>query len=767
MLPDMNGVQIAGHPAFPTEAPSSFFYRLGLGVANRRRLVLTLFAVALVLAGGLGFQLFGSLKSQGFNDPGSQSVHADNILSERFGVSEPAAAMVVSATAGVDAPETGAAARALVASIAARPGVANVTSYWTSGRPAALLGKGGHDGEVLAYARQGVDVDTLGSTLARAYNGAFSAAGGEVHVAVGGTGVIDKAVNSHITADLGRAESIAVPVTIVLLLFVFGSLVSAGLPFSVAVGSIVGSFFLLWLITLATDVSVFALNLITGLGLGLGIDYSLLIVNRFREELRTDPDVERAVARTVATAGRTVVLSGLTVCIVMVSLTFFPQYFLKSFGYAGILTTGLAALSAVTALPAVLAALGSRVDRITVLRRDLTPRQEGAWSRTAAAVMRHPWPVLVAGLVFMGVLASPALSARFGTVDYRSLPASDPAVAVSNTLADDFPGQSASPVGVVLLHPGSLPAVDAYAMRLDHIPGVTQVSTPTEVISGGRVEGANPDPRAWLSGALQRIQVLATQTPTTSAGMHLVADVRAVASPGPRLVGGQAADFTDSQHAISQRGLLAVLWIAAATMVMLFLFTGSLVLPLKAVLLNVATLGATLGVLIWIFKDGHLQWLVGHFTVTGSIDTTTAVLVCVVAFALSMDYEMFLLSRIKEEHDAGRDTASAVTTGLQRSGRIITAAAILIAIVFATFVSSGVTNIKELGVGVAFAILVDATVVRGLLVPAFMRLAGQWNWWAPRPLADLYTRFGLSDGPARPASDGAVPQASGNRVSRT
>jgi RND superfamily putative drug exporter len=330
-------------------------------------------------------------------------------------------------------------------------------------------------------------------------------------------------------------------------------------------------------------------------------------------------------------------------------------------------------------------------------------------------------------------------------VDYRSLPAGDSAAIVSRILSDDFPAQGANPVGIVLLDPDAENLVDAYALRLDRIPGVTEVTTPRDVIASGRVVAANPDPAAWVSGSVVRIQVLADQTPTTSAGITLVSNIRALSSPGPRLVGGQAADFADSEEAISNRGLLALLWIAGVTLVMLFLFTGSLVLPIKAVVLNIVTLSATLGVLMWIFKDGHLQWLVGHFTVTGSIDTTTAVLVAVVAFALSMDYEMFLLSRIKEEHDAGSDSVQAVTAGLQRSGRIITAAAVLIALVFVTFVSSGVTNIKELGVGVAFAILADATLVRGLLVPAFMRLAGRSNWWAPRPLARLYERFGLSD----------------------
>ncbi len=517
---------------------------------------------------------------------------------------------------------------------------------------------------MVVYAYNGVDSDKLGPALAKAYDGSFMAAGTELRVAVGGLGVVDKAVNSRIQADLGRAEAIAVPVTLLLLLFVFGSIVSAMLPFSVAVGSILGSFFVLWVISLFTDVSVFALNLITGLGLGLGIDYSLLIVNRFREELAQGADVDVAVARTVSTAGRTVMLSGSTVCLVMVSLLFFPQYFLKSFGYAGIVTTALASISAVTVLPAVLAALGHRVDRGRVLRRDLTPSEHGFWSRTASAVMRHPWPVLLGGVAVMALVASPALSARFGTVDYRSLPAGDSAAAVSRILAVDFPAQGANPLGIVLLNPGAESLVDAYALRLDRIPGVTEVTTPRDVIASGRVVATNPDPAAWVSGSIVRIQVLADQTPTTSAGITLVANIRALSSPGPRLVGGQAADFADSEEAISNRGLLALLWIAAVTLVMLFLFTGSLVLPIKAVVLNIVTLSATLGVLMWIFKDGHLQWLVGHFTVTGSIDTTTAVLVAVVAFALSMDYEMFLLSRIKEEHDAGADSVQAVTSRL-------------------------------------------------------------------------------------------------------
>jgi RND superfamily putative drug exporter len=726
----------------PEEAPRSRFARLGRFVARRRRLVLVIYVAGLLVAGTLGSQLLGSLKSEGFDDQGSESARAARALTGEFGVQDPLAVLAVRSPAGVDDPAGTAAATALVREISSRPGVRQVVSYWTSGKPEALRGRDGQTGEVLVYGTPGSDQEATGRAIDQAYGGSHD----ELGVQVGGFAVVGHAINSHVTKDLARAEAVAIPLTLLLLLVVFGTAVSAALPFSVAAGAILGSFLVVWLVTLATDVSVFALNLITGLGLGLGIDYALLVVNRFREELGRGLDVEAAVGRTVATAGKTVVVSGLTVCVVLASLLFFPQYFLVSLGYAGVAVTLLAVASTVTALPALLAVLGPRIDRLRV-RRGLTPRDEGAWSRIAHVVMRRPWPVLLGVLALLLALASPALSAAFSQVDARVLPPSDPAAVASRVIGEQFPGREATPVDVILPGGAGNPEqVRAYAQQLSRVDGVKQVTAPDVVVADGRAVAPNPQPRSYSAGQDVRLSVVGTVEPRSAAGQRLVKDLRAVPAPVPdRLVGGAAASFTDSQDALVSSGRWALLWIAGATLVVLFLFTGSVVLPVKALVLNVLSLGATLGVLVWVFQEGHLRSLLGNFTVTGTIDTSTGLLVAVVAFALSMDYEVFLLSRIKEEHDAGSGTVESVALGLQRSGRIITAAALLLAVVFAAFLSASVTSIKLLGLGVAFAILLDATVVRGLLVPAFMRLAGRWNWWAPAPLAALHRRIGLRE----------------------
>ena len=747
----MNSVQIdAARLRTPSDIPTGpgdrgVFAALGRLVVRRRRLVLVLFVAGLVAAGAFGSQVFGALKTAGYDDPASESAAAAAAVQDQFGVQDPVIVLAVESPDGVDSASGARAATALVQRLSAEPGVTSTVSYWTSGRPAALRGSDGRAGQVLLYARDATDAEQ--TALARAVAADYGGAHDGLVVYVGGFAAVSDAITEHVTADLARAESIAIPITVILLLVVFGSLMAGGLPFTVAAGSIVGSLFAIWLVTLATDVSVFALNLITGLGLGLGIDYALLVVNRFREELKAGHSPDDAVVRTVATAGRTVAVSGATVAVVVGALLFFPQYFLRSFGYAGIAVTLLAVLTAVTALPALLAVLGPRVDRFRVRRGDLAPRDVGAWSRIARFVMRRPWPVLVGTVALLGVLATPALSSVFSEVDARVLPATDPAARASAVLSDRFPGQEATPVEVVLPGAADDPAaVRAYARDLSLLPGVTRVSTPSEVIAAGSALGPNPQPQTFTAGRDVRVSVVTNLAPRTAAARTLVGDIRDVPAPSPdRLVGGASAQFTDAQGAIGERGVWALAWVALATLLVLFLYTGSVLLPVKAVVLNVLSLGATLGVMVWVFQEGHLQWLVGDFTVTGSIDTSMAVLVAVVAFALSMDYEVFLLSRIKEEHDAGRDTTDAVAFGLQRSGRIITAAAVLLAVVFASFVTSGVTSIKQLGLGVAFAILLDATVVRALLVPAFMRLAGRWNWWAPTPLAAAYRRIGITE----------------------
>ncbi|MGL5828443.1 MAG: MMPL family transporter, partial [Angustibacter sp.] len=554
-----------------------------------------------------------------------------------------------------------------------------------------------------------------------------------------------------ITNDLKLAEAIAIPLQFILLLFVFGTLLSAGLPFIVALGSVVGSFFALWLVSLTTDVSIFALNLVTGLGLGLGIDYALLIVTRFREEMHGDhgesmtPAV--AVARTMATAGRTVLFSGITVILVMGAMLFFPQFFLKSFGYAGIAATGLAMISALTALPALLALAGSRIDNLRILRRDLFPSDEGAWSRVASFVMRRPVPIALAVLSLLGILTAPVFGVRFAEIDERALPASNPVARSAVVMNERFDGLAGVPANIVVANAAQeKERLADYALEISRLPRVVSVITPTVIVADGRLIGPNPEAEQYVSGATARLSVVADVNPRSVDGSRFIDRVRSVKMAGyePE-VGGTAAEFTDSQQGIADSGKWALLWIALSTIILLFLFTGSILLSVKAIVLNVVSLLATLGTLVWIFQEGHLKWLVGDFTVTNSVDTSMAVLIAVVAFALSMDYEVFLISRIVEEHRNGLSTERAVARGLQRSGRIITAAALLLAVVFASFVSSGVTSIKQLGFGVAFAILLDATVVRGLLVPALMRLAGRWNWWAPKPLARLHAAIGLSD----------------------
>ena len=668
----VNTVQIAPRGTDPrrpadraTPAPSlpnGRMARFGTLVANRPRATLALFVLALVVAGGLGSQLFPRLQTQGFGVGSSESARAADELSRTFDVRDPVVVLALELPAGVDDPTAAAAATALVERLGGVAGVDQVVSYWTSGRPAALRGNDGRTGEVLVGASstdetRRAETGTAVQDLVEAVDAADPA----LRAHLTGEAPVGNALNDTITGDLARAESIAVPLTFVLLLLVFGSLVSAGLPFVVAAGSVLGSFLLVWLVSLTTDVSVFGLNLITGLGLGLGIDYALLVVNRFREELAlagaapAQDAVRAAVARTVATAGRTVVFSGATVFVVLGAMTFFQQYFLRSFGYAGMAATLTAVLAALTGLPAALSLLGTRVDRFRVLRRDLTPRDEGVWSTISRFVMRRPVPVLVATLAVLGTLAAPALGVSFSQVDARVLPADAPAAVASRVIEERFTGNQGAPVEVVL-PPGADDAATAqYAERLSRIEHVTSVTSAQGVFVDGQQAGA--DPRAAtmrVTSGAQRLTLVADVPAVGEEGSQLVEQVRATAAPvGDVLVGGAAARFRDGQAAIGSRGVLALAWVALATLVLLFLFTGSVVIALKAVLLNLLSLAAMLGAVVWVFQEGHAHWLVGGFTETGTVDTAMAVLIAITAFALSMDYEVFLLSRIVEEHRRG------------------------------------------------------------------------------------------------------------------
>ena len=691
------------------------FLKLGSLIVNRKKLIFSLFIVAILSAGVIGSSVFGKLDSGGYNDPKSDSSKAFEYLTDVFKVKDPAVVLVVETKDGLTDPGVVATAAKLETALKSEPGVGSTLSYWSAGGAPSLKSSDSKSAFLFVYSED-VEWDTvqsLGKSIQDKYDGKFE----NLTIYASGTGVFAHAINTKIADDLKLSEAISIPLTFILLVFVFGGLVASAMPLLVGVSAILGSLLIIYLLTLFTGVSVFALNLITGLGLGLGIDYSLLIVNRFREELHAGKSVDEAIKKTVATAGKTVFYSGLTIVITLASLMLFPLMFLKSFGYAGVTVVIMAVLGSLIALPALLAILGKRIDKAVVRKAALTPKEEGRWAQTARFVMAKPISVVTLSLILLGVLAAPITNIVFSQVDSRVLPANNPAAYAAQVINERFPGQEGNPIEIII--PGGatkIAQITQYASSIAKVDGVVRVGQPQ--ILGNDV----------------RVIAIHEMGPRTPEAEALIKKIRLINAPDQTLVGGVAADYADTQIGIAKTMPWALLWIAIGVLVLLFVFTGSIILPIKAVILNILSLSATLGAITWIFVDGHLKWLVGDFTVTGAVDTGSVILVAVVAFGLSMDYELFLLSRIKEEHDAGRTNIEAVATGLQRSARIITAAAGLLAIVFASFMLSGVTSIKMLGFGVAFAIILDATLVRALLVPALMRLFGERNWWAPKAM---------------------------------
>ena len=718
------------------------FERWGGVVVARRKLVLVAYIVVLVLSGAFGAQVFGSLKSEGFTDPGSDSVKVNSALSNNFKIQPPAAVLVITTPNGVDSDAS--TAQQFIRRIEQTPGVERVVSYWSNPEATTLKGRDGRSGQVIVYATSTADEKELSATLVEDFTGSQ----GSLSILATGNNVVNNTFNEIISADLARAESITIPITALILIFVFGSLVAAGLPYLVAGGTILGTFLTLFLITEVTDVSIFALNLVTGLGLALGIDYSLLIISRFREELRDGRSSHDAVVRTITSAGRTVFVSGITVAIALAALLIYPQYFLRSFAYAGISVSLLAVAGALTAVPALLAMLGPAINKGKVRRGDLAPRDDGLWAKLAKSVMRHPWRVIIGTTAVLLILAIPAFTVVFGQVDDRALPASNQTARAGELLREQFPDNNTAPLVVVLSNPRNAQEVISYAKTISKVAGIETVITPNVVVTDGQIRGRNSDrSTVWVAGNKIRIEATSKVRPVSPEGSALVKNLREIKAPADEvLVGGEAALFNDATRGVLDRTWIVAIWLVITVSIVLFLFTGSVLIPAKALLLNMLSLSATLGAMVWIFQGGHLTWLTGEYTQTGTIDVTTLALVGVIAFALSMDYEVFMLARIKEEHDGGATTTDSVAFGLQRTGRIVTAAAVLIAIVFASFLSSSVTNIKSLGFGVAFAIILDATVVRALLVPAFMRIAGNANWWAPPPLRRLHNRIGLREG---------------------
>jgi RND superfamily putative drug exporter len=729
------------------------FTRLGTAVFDHRRAVLAGAALLLAVAAGWGTSVFGSLVGGGFEDPGSESkraaVRAEEALgrqgndvlvvysSERLTVEDPAFEDAV--TEVLDG---------LPSDV-----VTGTTSYWSTDSP-DFVSSDGRSTFVALQLRGDTDGER-GDAYEQIADDLLPPEGFEV--LRGGTVAADADITHQVEQDIARAELISMPVLLVLLLVVFGGLAAAGLPLLVGGVSIMGAFLALRLISTFTDVSVFAINIITMLGLGLAIDYALFVVSRFREELSRrpradDPLIERqrvrsALAATMDTAGRTVAVSGVVVTVALASLLFFPQLFLRSMGLGGISAVVVAVTAALTVLPAMLAVLGRRVDalRLPLPRRSARTSGEGAWSRLAHGVMRRPVPVALATVAVLAVLGAPALGATFGGVDTRVLPEGTESRVAMETLERDFPAATASPVEVVVT--GTSPAaLGSYVESLAALPGTTGATV------AGQGAGTAVIEVGYDGAALK------------DSAHNLVADVRELPAPqgAEVMVGGQTAAFEDLLTSLGQHAPQAIGFVVATTLVLLFLAFGSVVLPIKAVLMNVLSLGATVGVLVWGFQEGNLAGLLG-FTETGTIEATQPVLILAIAFGLSMDYEVFLLSRIREEWDRTGDNTRAVAAGLQRTGSIITSAAALILVVFLAFGTSGITVVQMVGVGLAVAVVVDATIVRALLVPATMRLLGRANWWLPRPLRRIHDRFGLqeADGSTRPETfgDASPPEA--------
>ena len=724
--------------------------RLAPVVIARRRLVLVLALAFLALAGGVAGGVAKELSAGGFADPKQQSEVAAAALDKDFGTGPSNYLLLVTAPSGVDRAD--AAGLALTKRLAAQPGVRDVVSYWTAGKAATLKSRDGRQALVLARLQGSQDnAVKKAKALAASFDGSYRG----LRVQSGGEFSVYAQVGDTIEKDILRAESIAVPVTAVLLILVFGSAVAAGLPLLVGVLSILGTFLSLHVLHGFTDVSVYAVNLATSLGLGLGIDYALFITTRFREELRRSLSVNDAVRESMRTAGRTVLFSAVTVALSLSTLLVFPLFFLKSFAYAGVSAVVFALIGALVVLPAALAALGERVNTLDLrrpLRRALhlqPPRvksiDEGFWHRVAMTVMKRPVGVGTAVVVILLVLGAPFRSVVFSLPDDRVLPASAGAHVVQQTLRDDFPGREAFALPVIVT-PASNTA--AYAEALSKVSGVERVdATSGRYVAGRRVAAGLP---SYTNAVGSRLSIVPSVEVFSDAGKQLVTHLRAVPAPGTVQIGGAAARLHDTEAALGHKLPLALGLLLFATFVLLFLFTGSVVIPLKALVLNFLSLSATFGMMVWVFQEGHLTGLIGDPIVTGALDTTTPILMFCVLFGLSMDYEVFLLSRIKEEWDRTGDNERAVAVGLERTGALVTAAAALLALVFLSFVTSGISFIKLLGLGTALAVMVDATLIRGALVPAFMRLMGPANWWAPAPLRRLHARFGLAEAHSSP-----------------
>ncbi|WP_405134388.1 MMPL family transporter [Nocardia sp. NBC_01388] len=732
---------------------------------TRPRAVLVAALLLMIICGGFGVTAKSHMVGGGYLTPELESVQANDFIDKHFPGGNPNLIVMVSTDAGVNSPVAREEAQSVTDRLTQDPNVTGVQSYWTdlTTRPdlaTALRSKDSHRGLIMATI---LGTDNEVQNRAVALSADINGDRDGVQVRVGGMAGSFADINHQVEKDLILAESIAVPVSGLLLVLVFGSVVAAALPLMVGFFAIAATLGILRLMTVFMDVSIFALNMTSALGLALAIDYSLFIVSRYREELGNGLDSRAAILRAVQTAGRTVVFSGLTVALALAALAVFPQPFFKSFAYAGVAVVAAAVGAAVLLLPAALILLGDRVNAWDLRKplrrllgrgeRTVVRAEDSGWYRLVSGVMKRPIPVAVAVTGILLLLGTPFLSAHFGTPDDRMIGTFASSRQVGDAVRGDFNANMASSAVVVLpgFH-GTSTEIRDYATALAKVPGVPAVlssdgvyaddGTGVRKVAAGISQMAGPD-GAYLS-------IGTRESPFTEAGKTQLEALRAVPAPGPVLFGGAAALNKDTMDSVISRLPLAGAAIAVITLILLFLFTGSVVLPVKALLLNVLSLTATFGAMIWIFQDGHLAGVLG-FTPTGSVDMFMPILMFCLAFGMSMDYEVFLLSRIREEWLSSDRTPEAntrsVALGVARTGKIFTAAAGLMAVVLLAVATSEVTAMKLFGIGLALAVIADATVIRALLAPALMRLMSTTNWWSPKPLAALHKKIGLEETP--------------------
>jgi RND superfamily putative drug exporter len=713
----------------------------------RRWLILVAVGFFAVAAGALGGNVVKELSAgDDFSDPSSSSVVAQDRLARAAGA-EPVAGvlLLVSAKAPIVDPTrdarvrpkgSGRQPRSTAAGDTVReaerrlehdPAIAHAISYYDTGSP-AFISDDRRKTYVAAFLKPGADKQAMADRL-------DASVGGLPNVQLGGSALAGPALGAQAEKDLRAAESIALPLLFLVSLFVFRGVVAALLPVFVGVVTVLGTFLGLKLINGVQLQSVFALNMVVGLGLGLAIDYSLFILSRYREELaRVGPGLQ-ALRQTISTAGRTVLFSACTVCAALLSLMVFPQRFLSSMGTGGALCTVVAASTALIALPALLAVLGPRVNALAprawqrASDRAAHGEERGFWYRLSHGVMRHPLPIALACSAALIAAGLPFLHVKFTGVDATVLPTSSPVRQVSDTLGRDFSRDPEAPISLAVdAPPTARRKLDGYVGGLRKLPGVVAVAPPARV-----------------GAALWQVDVTPARGPFDDGTQDLVRRIRSGRAPFAVAASGEAAAFVDQQASLGARLPVALALLVTATVVVLFVLTGSVVLPLKSVLMNFLGLSATFGLLVLIFQEGHLEGLLG-FHSQGALNATQPILLFIVAFGLSTDYGVFLLTRIKEQHDAGVANREAVATGLQRTGRIVTAAALLFSVALGAFATSQIVFIKLIGVGAVLAVLIDSSIIRALLVPALMAMLGTRNWWAPRPLRRLYERIGLSEG---------------------